>query len=432
MSGSGGAWRFAQKRAAAFEVAPLPRQTDGSPENRAAVRNTKDKLSSEHLARIALFVPTLEGGGAERVMVTLANALAERRFAVDFVLWTESGPFRSLLSANVNVVALGTYNPLRLVFGFARFLKTYKPEVVISALFVGNIIAALAKAESRSRTHLILTEHVPIGTYLQNESRLLRRLCVPPLMRSTYLAAQDIVAVSRGAAQALAPVLGKTTSKRITVIFNPIDLARIERMATADESTVTWTEPTITNVGRLIEQKDQQTLIQAFAKVRSRRTCRLVILGEGEKRATLAAFAQKLGVGSDVLMPGFVANPYSWMRKSAVFVLSSKFEGLPTVLIEAMQCGIPVISADCPSGPAEILEDGRWGRLFRPGDVDGLASAIEDALDGKLVADVRQRAADFSIENAVSRYVALFPNNGDRNKNRIVEARSPEHAHQGG
>src|SRR6516165_2417581 len=104
MSGSGGAWRFAHKRAAASEVAPLPRQTDGSPENRAAVRNTKDKLSSEHLARIALFVPTLEGGGAERVMVTLANALAERRFAVDFILWTESVPFRSLLSANVNVV----------------------------------------------------------------------------------------------------------------------------------------------------------------------------------------------------------------------------------------------------------------------------------------------------------------------------------------
>src|ERR1700745_366007 len=396
-----GAWRFAHNRAAS-EVAPSPRQTGGSRENQAAVRNPKEKLSSEHPARIALFVPTLEGGGAERVIVTLGNALAERRFAVDFVLWTEGGPFRGLLSANVNVVALGTYNPFKLVFGFARFLRTYKPEVVISALFVGNIIAALAKAASRSRTHLILTEHVPIGTYLQNESRLLRRLCVPPLMRSTYLAAQDIVAVSRGAAQALAPVLGKNTSKRITVIYNPIDLTRSERMAAADETTVTWTEPTIINVGRLIEQKDQQTLIQAFAKVRSRRTCRLVILGEGEKRAALAALAQQLGVGSDVLMPGFVTNPYSWMRKSAVFVLSSKFEGLPTVLIEAMQCGISVISADCPSGPAEILEDGRWGRLFQPGDVGALASAIEDALDGKLVADVRQRAADLSVETAVS------------------------------
>ena len=134
-------------------------------------------------------------------------------------------------------------------------------------------------------------------------------------------------------------------------------------------------------------------------------------------------------MGSDVLMPGFITNPYSWMKKSAVFVLSSKFEGLPTVLIEAMQCGISVISADCPSGPAEILEDGRWGKLFIPGDVDALASAIEDALDGKLVVDVRQRAADFSIDTAVSRYVALFPNNGDHNDRRTIEARSPEHAH---
>src|SRR5205085_185151 len=182
-------------------------------------------LSSEHRTRIALFVPTLGGGGAERVMVTLANALAECRFAVDFVLWTDGGPFRSLLSAKVHVVVLGTYNPVKLVFGFARFLRTYKPEVVISALFVGNIIAALAKAASRSRTHLILTEHVPIDTYLQNDARLLRRVSVPPLMRFTYLMAQDIVAVSRGAAQSLAVVLGKATSKRITVIYNTVDLA---------------------------------------------------------------------------------------------------------------------------------------------------------------------------------------------------------------
>jgi glycosyltransferase involved in cell wall biosynthesis len=412
MSDSGGVSRFGHGKSASGAD---PCKTDGSLENRVSVRNTEQTLSSELSARIALFVPSLGGGGAERAMVTLANSLAERRFAVDFVLWTESGPLRSLLSEKVHVVALGTYNPARLVFGFARFLKTYKPNVVISTLFVGNIIAALAKAASRSRTHLILTEQVAIGTYMQNEARRLRRLCVPPLMRLTYLLAQDIVAVSRGAARSLAPVLGKTTSKRITVIYNPIDLARIEIMAAADDKMASWNVPTIINVGRLVEQKDQETLIRAFAKVRSRRPCRLVILGEGERRATLAALAQKLGVGSDVVMPGFIANPYSWMKKSRVFVLSSKFEGLPTVLIEAMQCGIPVVSADCPSGPAEILEDGRWGKLFLPGDVDALASAIEDALDGKLVADVRQRAADFSIDTAVSRYVALFPINGDRN-----------------
>jgi glycosyltransferase involved in cell wall biosynthesis len=388
--------------------------TDGSQKNRAPARNTECTLGSGLPTRVALFVPSLGGGGAERVMVTLANALAERHYAVDFVLWTESGPLRSLLSEKVHVVSLATHNPVALVFGFARFLKTYKPEVVISALFVANIIAALAKAASRSPTHLILTEHVAIGTYLRNEARHLRRLCLPPLMYLTYLLAEDIVAVSRGAAQSLVPVLGKNTSKRITVIYNPIDLARIDAMAAAGNKIVNENVPTIINVGRLAEQKDQQTLIQAFAKVRSNRRCRLVILGEGEKRQTLAALAHKLGVGSDVLMPGFIVNPYSWMRKSAVFVLSSKFEGLPTVLIEAMQCGVPVISADCPSGPAEILEAGRWGRLFKPGDADALAFAIEDALDGKLVADVRQRAADFSIEASVSRYVALFPGRGDR------------------
>jgi glycosyltransferase involved in cell wall biosynthesis len=410
MMSSSGDHRFAHSTSASG-ADPRPCETDGLQKNRTSVGSAE--LGSELPTRVALFVPSLGGGGAERVMVTLANALAERRFAVDLVLWTESGPLRSLLCEKVHVVALGTHNPVRLVFGFARFLNTSKPDVVISALFVGNIIAAIAKAASRSRTHLILTEHVAIGTYLRNEARRFRRLCIPPLMRLTYLLAQDIVAVSRGAAQSLAPVLGKTTSKRITVIYNPINLARIEAMAGADE-TASWNVPTIINVGRLVEQKDQETLVRAFAKVRSRRPCRLVILGEGEKREVLVELAQKLGVGSEVLMPGFMANPYSWMKKSAVFVLSSKFEGLPTVLIEAMQCGIPVISADCPSGPAEILEHGQWGRLFLPGDVDALASAIEDALDGKLVADVRRRATDFSIVAAVSQYVALFPNKEDR------------------
>jgi glycosyltransferase involved in cell wall biosynthesis len=366
-------------------------------------------LQSDGSTRIALFLPSLGGGGAERVLITLANSLVRRRFAVDFVVWNDSGPFRNLLSEKVNVVVLRQCNPTKLVLGFARFLKEFKPDVVISALFVANIIAAIAKSTSRSRTHLILTEHVPTHIYLQNEPRLLRRLCIPPLMRITYLVAQDIVAVSRGAAKSLAATVGKNTSKRIRVIYNPIDLACIDRMAAADDGNITWGIPTIINVGRLIEQKDQQTLIRAFAKVRSRRVCRLIILGEGEKRATLAALAERLGVGSDVLMPGFVTNPYSWMRKSALFVLSSKFEGLPTVLIEAMQCGTPVISTDCPSGPAEILENGRWGKLFAPGDVDALARAIDDALNGKFVADVRRRASDFSTETAVSRYVALFP-----------------------
>jgi glycosyltransferase involved in cell wall biosynthesis len=408
MSGCGGVYRLGYNQSASG-VGPLPCTTDGQQKNRASVRNAEYTPGSRLPVRVALFVPSLGGGGAERVMVTLANALAERRFAVDFVLWTETGPLRNLLSEKVQVVALGTCNPARLVFRLARFLKTSKPEVVISALFVANIIVALAKAASRSRTHLILTEHVAIGTYLRNEPRLVRRLCVPPLMRLTYVVAQNIVAVSRGAAKSLVAVLGKNTSKRITVIYNPIDLARIDAMAAADDKIVSWNVPTIINVGRLTEQKDQQTLIQAFAKVRSHRPCRLVILGEGEKRKTLAASAHKLGVGDDVLMPGFIANPYSWMRKSAVFVLSSKFEGLPTVLIEAMQCGVPVISADCPSGPAEILQHGQWGKLFVPGNVDALACAIDEALDGKLVADVRQRAADFSIDTAVSQYVALFP-----------------------
>ena len=160
--------------------------------------------------------------------------------------------------------------------------------------------------------------------------------------------------------------------------------------------------------GRLTDQKKFSTLIEAFAILRAQRECRLAILGEGELRASLEALVAERGLAPDVLLPGFVANPFAWMRQASLFVLSSAWEGLPTVLIEAMACGVPVVTTDCPSGPREILEDGRWGRLVPVGDASALAIAISGALDEKIRPNVSLRASDCEVDKAARQYLSLM------------------------
>ena len=155
-------------------------------------------------------------------------------------------------------------------------------------------------------------------------------------------------------------------------------------------------------------QKDFKTLIQAFALLRKKRKVRLIILGEGDEREALENMIAKLGLTNDIALPGFVDNPMSYMQHAAVFVLSSLFEGLPTVLLEAMCCDTPVVSTDCPNGPAEILENGKWGRMVSVGDVDGLAQAMIKTLDEPKHPNVLQRAQYFSVENAVAQYLEVL------------------------
>ena len=176
--------------------------------------------------------------------------------------------------------------------------------------------------------------------------------------------------------------------------------------------------PVILGVGRLSEQKDFPTLLRAFARVRQQRPARLIILGgsnkheekSAERKASLRALAASLGIGDDVDLPGFVQNPIAFMSRAAVFVLSSRCEGLPGALIQAMACGCQVVSTNCPTGPAEILDNGRYGGLVPIGDDIAMAFEIEQALAAPLSADLlRRRAADFSVDQAVNRYLeALF------------------------
>jgi len=220
-----------------------------------------------------------------------------------------------------------------------------------------------------------------------------------------------VVAVSNQVADDLTKTVG-LDRQSVTTIYNPVvddDL----RASAAEELENAWfgpgAAPVILGVGRLTEQKDFATLIRAFAGVRAQREARLVILGEGRLREDLEELASKLGIQQDVALPGFVKNPFQYMARASVLVLSSEYEGLPGVLIQAMACGCPVVSTDCPGGSAEILADGKYGALVGVGDADAMTAAVLAELDNPADRNtLLRRAEDFSVEQAGTNYLALL------------------------
>lgn len=355
------------------------------------------------MGRVAIYVPSLEGGGAERVMVTLANEFAARELDTDLVLVRARGPYLKDVSSAVRVVDLGASRVLASVPALIRYLRRERPRSMLSALNHANLAALFARRLARVPVRLVVSERNTLGQ-AQASEHFIKRPFMPRLMRKMYPEADAVVAVSHGVAEDLASVI-QLPKERIHVIYNPFNIERIRRLSLdePDDARLARDRRIILGVGRLTAQKDFATLIEAVARTQARDQLQLVILGEGELRDSLEALAKELGV--ELLMPGFVANPYAWMRVADLFVLSSRWEGLPGVLIEAMACGTRVVATDCPSGPREILEDGKWGRLVPVGDVAGLARAIESALEEDRSPDVTTRASFFSIDRAVNAYL---------------------------
>jgi glycosyltransferase involved in cell wall biosynthesis len=231
------------------------------------------------------------------------------------------------------------------------------------------------------------------------------------LARHFYPRADAIIAVSNGIADDLAQVTG-LPRERITTIYSPVITPELQEKARAPLDHPWFAQgspPVLLGVGRLVPQKDFPTLLKAFARVRAVRKARLVILGEGIRRMELETLVRELGVAADVTLPGFVANPFPYMAGASVFVLSSAWEGLPGVLIEAMACGCPVVSTDCPSGPAEILDGGAYGPLVPVGNDEALAKAILSVLETPPDPErLRVRAALFSVDRAADRYLEVL------------------------
>ncbi len=357
------------------------------------------------MSGVAFFLTALVGGGAERIMLYLARGFVEQGIAVDLVLAKAVGPYLSEIPAGVQLVDLQSQRLVLCLPAFVRYLQQKQPAALLSAVGDANVLALWAKQAARVPTRAVVSVHNTLSREAENATEFKRRI-EPYMARLFYPWADAIVTVSRGAAEDLAR-LGFSPD-RVETVYNPVITPEFfEKVAQPVEHPwfLPGQPPVILGVGRLEVQKDFPTLIRAFALVREQRLARLMILGEGTARPDLEALVRELDLEADVALPGFVANPCACMARSAVFALSSLFEGLPTVLIEAMAAGVPVVSTDCESGPSEILENGRYGKLVPVGDSQALAEAIARALQEPAdSAGLQAKATEFSLEKAVAGY----------------------------
>jgi glycosyltransferase involved in cell wall biosynthesis len=390
---------------------------------------------------LALFIRSLgaNGAGAERMWLHLAGAFARGGHRVDLVLGRHEGHLADAIPGGVRVVDLGVRSRLPLlgaalrdprsarslapvlmappwilaaVPALARYLTRERPDALLSALSYSNLTALWARQRAAMPVRVVISEHNTLSERARH-ARARRWRVLPELEARWYPRADAILAVSDGVADDLART-ARLPRDRIAVTYNPVIGAEVERGAREDVEHP-WLRagepPVVLGVGKLSPQKAFDVLLRAFAQVRAAQRARLVILGEGPERRALEQLARELRIAEDVALPGFVANPFAWMSRSGVFALSSAWEGLPSVLIEALACGCPVVSTDCPSGPAEILGPGRLGPLVPVGDVAALARAIAHALAAPSdPAPRRARARDFSVDRVAPRYLdALLP-----------------------
>jgi glycosyltransferase involved in cell wall biosynthesis len=362
--------------------------------------------------RIAFFVPALHGGGAERVAVNLLQSMSKRDIPLDLVLASAEGPYLEQVPKQVRLFDLGAGRVLNAILPLARYLRQEKPCALLSHMNYANVAAVIARDLSGTKPRLVLVDHSNTSDPISEPvGELLRTRLVYLLMKRLYLRADAVVGVSRGVARDVESHLGIAEGK-VNVVYNPVvdDVLVNKAKAPLDHP---WFEqgapPVFLAVGRLTQQKDFLTLVKAFELVRRQRAVRLIVLGEGESRSELEEAIARLGISEDVSMPGFMPNPYAYMSKASAFVLSSRWEGLPTVLIEAMACGCPVIATDCPNGPKEILDAGTYGSLVPIEDAAALSVAMLQVLDAPVSQDMLiERAMYFSSDRAVDKYLALL------------------------
>ncbi len=355
--------------------------------------------------RIAIFMPTLAGGGAESAMLVLAEGLISRGYTVDLLLKQESGALIDKIPDALNLINFDvplmrhTLKPLR------AYLKHAQPDAIISALNLSNVVSILATRLLKKKPQVIITVHGLIS----QEAAIYHKLVYRSLFGLTFPHADAIVAVSQVCAQDLIDYLHPPESK-VQVIYNPVIDAELYKRA--DQSVqYEWLpegeEKTILNIGRLEPVKDHLTLLKAFKKIREKYDARLIILGEGSLKPQIKVWVDEMNLTPHVLMPGFIHNPLPLLKKADVLVNASLRESFSMIIIEAMACACPVVSTAC-GGPEEILDHGRYGHLVPVGDAQGMAVAIENVFEGDRRLAPPEWLAQFHKDVNVEKYIDLI------------------------
>jgi glycosyltransferase involved in cell wall biosynthesis len=367
---------------------------------------------------LAFFLPSLEAGGAERNVVNIVNNLNRKKYDISLVLAEAKGDFLSEIAKDVPITNLNVLGNLKLFFRLINYFRNQKIGIFISAFPRINIICLIAKIFSGKNIKIVITEHsvfslLPVIAKTAGR-RFFARFFLPSLVKIIYPKADAVICVSSGIADDFLKII--YFPEKIKVIYNPIINDKIYKLAEEDIIHPWFSDlkiPVIVSAGRLVKCKDYPNLLEALNLVLQKQPVRLAILGAGPEKEKLVKLAEKLGLSQNIAFLGFQKNPYKFMKKASIFVLSSLQEGFGNVIIEAMAFGTPVVSTNCPAGPGEIIENMKNGILTPVGDKKALAAAILKILNNpgltqKFSIEGKKRAQLFSVEESVRGYEKLF------------------------
>lgn len=386
-------------------------------------------VSPRQRPRIAIILPALVPvGGLERLVLNQAEQFLERDVDVDFVFLNEPHDVSATLPPGTRSFNLGVRRLREAVLPIARFLRQQRPAAVHAAMWPVTCLTVLAHRLSGIPGRLVLSDHNPLS--LQYAERgALHRFLLRASMALAYPLADARVAVSAAVAEDLSRLSGLPAA-RYTVIHNPVPAGScaISDPAWAARAWHGWEGKRVITVGRLKAQKNHSLLLRAFARVCEQMDARLMILGVGELEQQIRRDIEIAGLAEKVLMPGHVADPMPYYRSADLFVLSSNYEGFGMVLVEALACGLPVVSTDCPGGPAEILQGGAYGRLVPVEDERRLAAAMVETLsEPRDAAKLQRRAGDFDAGVLAGRYLSLLlPNRAEALRGSVPDPLAPQ------
>jgi len=366
-------------------------------------------MSNKKNSQIAFFIPNLECGGAEKMVINLANYFCKKNIKIDLILIQKKGDFLKNVSKNIRIINLNSNRAFYSIYPLIKYLRKNRPKVLISTLNHVNIVALISVFISFTKTKIFIRSVNTFSMNLKSLSKskeMIQRFSALIL----YRFADNIISNSMQSADDLAKTL-KLNRKKIKVIYNPTITPNIYKKM-EEYISHPWLNSkqiTIIGVGRLEKVKNFTNLIRAVKILKNKIDAKLIILGEGSERKNLEKLIKNLNLKNSVKLMGFQQNPYSFIYRSNLFVLSSDSEGLPNALIEAMACGTPVVSTNCPSGPSEILENGKYGKLVPVNNPEALAEAIIETLNNPIESSILQeRASFFSVKRSAEKYLNLI------------------------